>query len=348
MPVSDKDYVAIGFNVADFSHLPLVGKDFPVFLLPDGNELALARVERKISAGYNGFAVEVQNVSLKDDLKRRDITINSIAYDEETNTFIDPFNGMDDLKNKLLRHTSKAFVEDPLRVLRIARFRAKYGYQWQIHPTTKKLISTMKKEMQSLQKERVYKELEKVMELENSYIFFNTLLDLGMLEIIFPNIYNLSTCHKDNKNIFEHAMNLLQAFSNDSIVIKFTALYYYIPNHDEPNIYLPNKIKKRILFIINSDKKLLVLESLSILEIVEFFVSFRKDKTLLDDLIYFYTTCHKQEKLKEKNIIDTFDAISSYSPKKWIDLQKTKPTPQEIHNHLDFIYSDYVKKYLII
>lgn len=345
--MSDKDYVAIGYSASDFAHLRQVGKDFPVFLLPDGNELALGRMEKKVGAGYGGFVMDVENISLEDDLKRRDLTINSIAYDEITDTFIDPFNGKDDLKNKILRHTSEAFAEDPLRVLRIARFRAKYGYQWQIHPTTKKLISTMKKELQSLQNERVYKELEKVMSLENSSLFFETLLELEMLEVIFPNIYYLSTCHKNNSSLFEHAMNVLKKFSNDSIVIKFTALYYYIPNHNEPNISLPNKIKKRVLFIIDSVKKLLILESLSVLEIVEFFISFRKEKTLLDDLIYFYNKSHEEQKLNEQKFIKTFDAISSYSPKKWIDAQKKKPTAQEIHNHLDFIYRGYVEKYLI-
>ena len=140
LPITDKDYVAVGFSEADFSHLPKVGKSFPVFLQKDGSQIALARKETKTAHGYNGFNVEVRQVSLYEDLKRRDLTINAIALEEETQTYHDPFNGIKDLKNKILRHVSEAFCEDPLRVLRIARFRARLGIEWKIHASTKVLI----------------------------------------------------------------------------------------------------------------------------------------------------------------------------------------------------------------
>lgn len=126
-PIKDKDYVAVGFSEADFAHLPKVGKSFPVFLQKDGSQIALARKETKTAHGYNGFVVETNQVSLQEDLKRRDLTINSIAFDEAKNEYYDPFNGIQDLQNKILRHTSESFCEDPLRVLRIARFRARFG-----------------------------------------------------------------------------------------------------------------------------------------------------------------------------------------------------------------------------
>ena len=109
-PNYDTDYVAVGFNFNDFLHLQQVGKDFPVFLTDDGSELALARKERKITLGYNGFDVETLNVTLEEDLSRRDITINSMAYDETNKKLIDPFNGQKDIQNKVLKHTSNAFV----------------------------------------------------------------------------------------------------------------------------------------------------------------------------------------------------------------------------------------------
>ena len=143
---SDIDFVAVGYSEDDFSHLQKVGKDFPVFLTKDGYELALARVERKTANGYNGFETSTKNVTLQEDLKRRDLTINSIAYDEANDKYIDPYGGIDDIKNKILRHTSDAFKEDPLRVLRLARFQAKF-IDFKIASTTKELVKSMKNEL---------------------------------------------------------------------------------------------------------------------------------------------------------------------------------------------------------
>lgn len=93
LPIKDKDYVAVGFSEEDFAHLPKVGKSFPVFLQKDGSQIALARREKKTQHGYNGFSIETQQVSLYEDLKRRDLTLNAIAFDETTQTYYDPFNG---------------------------------------------------------------------------------------------------------------------------------------------------------------------------------------------------------------------------------------------------------------
>ncbi|MCI5632286.1 polynucleotide adenylyltransferase [Helicobacter sp.] len=214
-PIKDKDYVAVGFSEADFAHLPKVGKKFPVFLQNDGSQLALARTEVKTAHGYNGFSVNVHQVSLYEDLKRRDLTINAIALEEETQTYYDPFDGIKDLKNKILRHISEAFCEDPLRVLRVARFRARLGIEWKIHASTKVLIYKMRDELLFLDKNRVYREVEMVFLGNNSYVFFNTLFELGVLDVIFPKIYALTTLKEGNlhhleSSVFAHTMEVLR------------------------------------------------------------------------------------------------------------------------------------------
>ena len=129
-PVVDNDYVVVGATVDDmlaqgYTH---VGKDFPVFLHPDTHEeYALARTERKIAKGYHGFEFyATADVSLEEDLIRRDLTINAIAEDD-SGVLYDPYNGLNDLKKRVLRHVSPSFAEDPLRVLRVARFAARYA-----------------------------------------------------------------------------------------------------------------------------------------------------------------------------------------------------------------------------
>lgn len=131
LSVSDNDYVVVGSSPEEMESLGYesVGKDFPVFLHPKTKEeYALARTETKTGQGYKGFSFRFgRDVTLEEDLKRRDLTINAIAEDEEGN-LIDPYGGLEDIKNKTIRHTSEAFAEDPLRVLRIARFRARFWH----------------------------------------------------------------------------------------------------------------------------------------------------------------------------------------------------------------------------
>lgn len=144
----DKDYVVVGSSVEEMlaAGFEKVGADFPVFLHPEtGDEYALARREKKTGTGYLGFTSEFGvDVTLEEDLSRRDLSINSMALDDKGN-LIDPFNGQEDLKNKVLRHTSNAFEEDPVRVLRLARFRARFGPDWTIAPETRELIASMAK-----------------------------------------------------------------------------------------------------------------------------------------------------------------------------------------------------------
>src|SRR3990167_4887320 len=160
--VTDNDYVVVGANKADMLALGFkeVGRDFPVFIHPKTHEeYALARRERKVSPGHHGFLFDTNtNVSLIDDLKRRDITINAMAIDNDGN-LIDPFGGENDLKQKIIRHVSNSFSEDPLRVLRVARFSAKFDFivATETLELMKKIVASG--ELHTLSHERVVREI---------------------------------------------------------------------------------------------------------------------------------------------------------------------------------------------
>src|SRR5499426_623012 len=160
--VKDRDYVVVGATPEEMERLGFkpVGKDFPVFLHPRTHaEHALARTERKSARGYKGFTVyAAPDVTLEDDLARRDLTINAIAKDEATGALIDPFNGAADLKAGVLRHVGPAFAEDPVRILRVARFAARFGFR--IAPETLELMRKMvdSGEADALVAERVWQE----------------------------------------------------------------------------------------------------------------------------------------------------------------------------------------------
>lgn len=165
VPSSDLDYVMVGANEEHLLKLGYikVGADFPVYLHPfTGHEYAMARRERKVGDGYHGFEVDIREVTLVEDLSRRDLTVNAMAQDEN-GELIDPFSGKSDLQAKVLRHVGPHFVEDPVRVLRIARFLAKFGSQWTVAPETLSLLKSMVQAgaTDHLQVERVWKELER-------------------------------------------------------------------------------------------------------------------------------------------------------------------------------------------
>ena len=146
IPVKEKDWVVVGSTPQEMKDkgYKQVGKDFPVFINPKtGEEYALARTVKKIAHGYKGFEFYCSpDVTLEEDLKRRDLTVNAIARDHEGNIY-DPFNGIEDLNNKVLRHTSKAFIEDPLRALRLARFKSHEKMcDFSIHTTTESLLQS--------------------------------------------------------------------------------------------------------------------------------------------------------------------------------------------------------------
>ena len=174
IPSDDNDFVVVGSNINEMLSLGFkpVGRDFPVFLHPKTNEqYALARSEKKTSVGYRGFAFNTSpEISLVEDLSRRDITINAIA-ETESGELIDPFEGQIDLKNKLIRHVSAAFIEDPLRVLRVARFAAKLEFD--VAQSTIELMRQIvsSNEIKTLSIERVWTEINKAILTKHCSIF---------------------------------------------------------------------------------------------------------------------------------------------------------------------------------
>jgi len=197
LPVKERDWVVVGATPETMVQRGFkpVGKTFPVFLHPEtGEEYALARTEQKVSPGYTGFTFNTStSVTLEDDLKRRDLTINAMAQNEK-GEIIDPFGGEKDLRQGILRHVSPAFVEDPVRLLRIARFAARFvDLNFSVAVETNNLMKKMVSmgEVDALVPERIWQELAKALMTKAPSIFFTTLRNCDALSIIFPSLNNL-------------------------------------------------------------------------------------------------------------------------------------------------------------
>lgn len=193
-PFHEKDWVVVGATPDEMlaQSYTQVGKDFPVFLHPETKEEhALARTERKRGHGYTGFVVHASpDVTLEQDLLRRDLTINAMAMDAQ-GQLVDPYNGQTDLKNRTLRHVSNAFSEDPLRVLRVARFAARYhSYGFTIADETLDLMRQLSEsgELAHLTPERVWKETQNSLSGPNPHIYFKVLKQCGALKALFPEL----------------------------------------------------------------------------------------------------------------------------------------------------------------
>ncbi|SBS33765.1 Multifunctional CCA protein [Marinomonas aquimarina] len=194
LTVKDKDWVVTGTTPEQMlaQGYQQVGKQFPVFLHPTSKEeYALARKERKQGTGYTGFVCDfAPDIRLEEDLERRDLTINAIAKSED-GQLIDPFNGQQDLQDRVLRHVSDAFIEDPLRVLRVARFMARFAkFGFHIAPETKALMATIADsgELDSLTPERVWRETENALQSPTAHVYFDVLQEVGALSHLFPNL----------------------------------------------------------------------------------------------------------------------------------------------------------------
>ena len=191
LPVSDRDYVVVGATPEEMVRLGYkpVGKDFPVFLHPKTHEeYALARTERKVARGYKGFQIHAApDVTLEQDLERRDLTINAMARDE-SGRLIDPFGGAADLERGLLRHVSAAFVEDPVRILRVARFAARFGFE--VAPETMALMRAMvaSGEADALVPERIWQEFSRGLMEGDPALMFPVLADIGLLDKLLPEL----------------------------------------------------------------------------------------------------------------------------------------------------------------
>ena len=239
LPVKDRDWVVVGAtpqDMLDAGYKP-VGKDFPVFLHPQTHEeYALARTERKTAPGYTGFAFHAApDVSLEDDLKRRDLTINAMA-ETESGELIDPYHGREDLAQRVLRHVSPAFMEDPVRILRVARFAARLAaFKFQVAEDTLQLMRDMitNGEVDALVPERVWQETVRALGEATPTRFFDVLRDCGALARLFPELDRLYGVPQPEEHHPEidtgvHTMLVLQQaarLSNDP-KIRFAALVH--------------------------------------------------------------------------------------------------------------------------
>jgi tRNA nucleotidyltransferase (CCA-adding enzyme) len=192
LPVGERDWVVVGATPAQMEQLGYraVGRDFPVYLHPDTHEeYALARLERKVAPGYRGFTTQFSpEVSLEEDLRRRDLTINAMARAAD-GTLIDPYGGRQDLERRRLRHVSAAFTEDPVRILRVARFAARFaGLGFTVAPETGALMQSMVAagEVRALVPERIWRELERALGESHPEAFFRVLENCGALTELLP------------------------------------------------------------------------------------------------------------------------------------------------------------------
>ncbi len=252
-PIKDRDWVVTGATPADMQALGFrpVGKDFPVFLHPETHEeYALARTERKTAKGYHGFAFYTDpSITLVEDLQRRDLTINALA-ETAAGEIIDPYGGQTDLEQRILRHVSPAFAEDPVRILRVARFHARYAhYGFTIAAETLELMSSMVAagEVDSLVPERVWQEFEKALKESNPECFIQTLRDCGALKVLFPELERLfgvpqSVQHHPEVDTGIHTLMVLQraAQLSNSGAVRFAALTHDLGKGLTPPDILPS------------------------------------------------------------------------------------------------------------
>ena len=249
----DKDYCITGLTESKFnSAFPnafKVGNSFPVYKISiDGNlcEVAFARRERKIGSGYHGFeSIFNPTVQIKDDLYRRDTTINAIAIDLSNGEIIDPYNGVEDTINKKIRAVSKHFIDDPVRALRAARQSAQFNFDI----TDDTIISMNKcaKELAQEPSERIFNELHLALQTKMPSIFFRNLERAKLLELIFPEIHqtigkNQPTDFHPEGDAFEHIMNIVDEVSkvNDKPMVRFAALVHDIGKGTTPENVLPH------------------------------------------------------------------------------------------------------------
>jgi len=256
LETKDRDWVVVGATADEMlkQDYRQVGKDFPVFLHPQTNEeYALARTERKTAAGYSGFSFHATaDVTLEEDLIRRDLTINAIAQ-SDNGDLIDPFNGQADIKAKILRHVSPAFVEDPVRILRLARFAARFAdLGFTIADETQKLMMEMVNngEVDALVPERVWQETMQALRENTPSRYFEVLRDCGALKRLFPEIDRLWGVPQPEKHHPEidtgiHTMMVLTqaAKLSDDAKVRFAALVHDLGKGITPKEQWPKHIE---------------------------------------------------------------------------------------------------------
>jgi tRNA nucleotidyltransferase (CCA-adding enzyme) len=320
-PCSENDWVVVGATPEQMTALGYrpVGQDFPVFIHPQsGDEYALARTERKSGHGYKGFEFYTStDVSLEEDLIRRDLTINAMAQDDE-GQIIDPFGGQKDLKNKLLRHVSNAFTEDPLRVLRVARFAARYAhFGFTIAPETMDLMKSIvaEGEMKFLVAERVWKETSRALSEQSPQVFIEVLRECNALEVLFPEVDALfgipqrADFHPEIDTGI-HTLMALEAAAKltDREEIRFAVLVHDVGKAITPDDVLPSHSghEKRGLPLVKA-----ICDRLAVPN---------KHRQLAMAVTEFHLHSHKAFELKPSTVLKLLQSIGAIrSPNKLID-----------------------------
>lgn len=249
--IKDEDYCVVGITSEQFKKLfPqsfIKGKSFEVFEL-NGKEFAMARIEKKTGLGHKQFKITTnKDITIEQDLARRDITINSIAEDVLTGNLIDPFKGKQDIENKIIKATTQHFLEDPLRVYRVARFASELNFD--VSEDTIKMMNSLKNELNTLSKERVFIEFSKALATQKPSVFFNILRKANILDVHFTEIYNLIGAlqppeYHPEGDAYNHTMLVLDKASEltNELEIKFSALVHDLgksltPKEEYPHHY---------------------------------------------------------------------------------------------------------------
>ena len=312
-PVSEHDWVVIGETSESMLARGFrpVGKDFPVFLHPETQEeYALARTERKTAPGYSGFVFHASaDVSLEQDLIRRDLTINAMAMSHD-DQLIDPYNGRADLENRILRHVSSAFSEDPVRILRVARFAARYVHLgFTVAEETLQLMRQMVSsgEVEHLVAERVWAELHKALQERHPVAFFEVLRDCGALEVIFPEIAALfgvpqPAQHHPEIDTGVHVLMVLEQASRLSAQadVRLAALLHDLGKAVTPAQHWPSPHG-------HEQKGLPVLARLC--DRLRLPKAFR---ALAEDVMQYHTHCHRAPELRAETLVDFLHNIGAF------------------------------------
>jgi len=321
LPVQDRDYVVVGATPEEMvaQGFKPVGADFPVFLHPVTKaEYALARTERKQGHGYKGFTVyAAPAVTLEEDLLRRDLTINAMAEDEQ-GALVDPFGGAEDLRRGLLRHVSPAFAEDPVRILRVARFAARFARRgFRVAPETNQLMRQMVEsgEVDHLVPERVWTELERALGEDKPSHFFDVLRGCGALARLFPEIDALFGVPQPEKYHPEvdtgvHVMLVLDAaaaLSSDTRV-RFAALMHDLGKGNTPREEWPQHIGHEARGVTLAQN------------ICQRFRVPNEHRDLALMTARYHTHCHKIAELRPATAVDTLTGMDAFRRPERIDL----------------------------
>jgi tRNA nucleotidyltransferase (CCA-adding enzyme) len=308
--IKDKDWVVVGSTPEQLIKMGYsqVGADFPVFLHPKTKEEhALARTERKSGSGYQGFICDFNpDITLEEDLLRRDLTINSMAQDDDGN-IIDPYNGQQDIRNKILRHVSNAFAEDPLRVLRVARFAARFAHLgFSIADETVELMREIAAsgELAHLTQERVWQETERALGESQPWVYFQVLRDCHALEIIFPELDRLFGIPQPEKHHPEidcgiHSLMVLEQASklSNDINVRWASLLHDLGKGLTQEELLPSHHGHE-----QSGEKL-------VLELNQRLKTPNEFKDLSRLVCIYHTHVHRAFELNPKTMLKFFNAI---------------------------------------